>query len=100
MSTILDLLESKGLPVVKQVWDYKLISPTTTDDAPELYLSITDVKKDGGPGSKRLYLIAITDVDLEEIPVWGKGGPPVDPYENEVDAHPLLHVLLEAEDKK
>ena len=79
MKTILDLLESKGLPKVKQVWDYNLISPSTVDDAPELYLSITDVV-DGKASTKRTYLIHITDIDLEEVPVWPDNVEPRDPF--------------------
>ncbi len=79
MKTILDLLESKGLPKVKQVWDYNLIGPSTVDDAPELYLSVTDVV-DGKASTKRAYLIHITQIKLEEIPVWPPGGEPKDPF--------------------
>jgi len=79
VKTILDLLESKGLPKVPQVWDYKLISPTTMDDVPELYLYIIDVVK-GKPSTKRSYKIIIQDLDLEELPVWTDGVEPSDPF--------------------
>lgn len=79
MRTILELLESQGLPVVKRVWDYNLISPSTVDDVPELYLSITDVA-DNKPSTKRTYRIVITGIDLEELPVWPPGGEPRDPF--------------------
>jgi len=79
MKTILKLLESKGLPKVKKVWDYKLISPSSVDDVPELYLYITDVV-DGKPSTKRTYRIQITEVDLEEMPVYPDNVEPRDPF--------------------
>ena len=80
MKTILDLLESKGLPKVDQVWDYKLIGPSTMDDSPELYLSITDVK-DGERGAVRTYHVVIKDIDLLEVAPWNKDNPqPRDPF--------------------
>jgi len=79
MKTMLKLLESKGLPKVPQVWEYELIGPSSIDDAPELYLYITDVVK-GKPTSKRAYKIAITGLDLEEMPVYPDNVEPTDPF--------------------
>lgn len=83
MKTMLELLESKGLPKVKKVWDYKLISPSSVDDSPELYLSITDVNKDGKKGESRVYHIVLKDIDLLEVAPWnlhGKHPEPRDPF--------------------
>ncbi len=91
MKTLLDLLESKGLPKVKKVWDYKLISPSSVDDSPELYLYITDVNKDGEKGESRTYHVVIKDIDLLEVAPWNKGNPePRDPFigSDDPERHP------------